>query len=121
MTGSDAAHAGHPAALDGIWGGIQIVLTMAPSGGHLQMACAEGSIIGPIKMRRDGSFSAKGSYQEFGGGPQRADDSAPAPKARFSGTVHDGAMTLTILPAGSKAPQTHQLRKGARSKLIRCL
>jgi hypothetical protein len=121
MTDSDATQAAGAPLLDGSWGGIQIQLVMDTKGGHVAMSCADGTISGPVALGRDGKFSAKGTFQQYGGGPQRADEKVVLPKARYSGQVTDGMMMLSILPAGSRTPQVFHLRKGARSKIIRCL
>ena len=108
-------------ALEGRWGGERLQLVLDASGGRIEMDCASGTIAGAIKPGANGAFTAAGTFEQHGPGPQRADGTAAAAKARYSGEVKDGAMTLSILPDGAGAPQTFQLRKGAAVKLVKCL
>jgi hypothetical protein len=107
---------------DGVWGGSQIILEMNPYGGHVELGCASGTITGPIKLAKDGSFTARGTYEAHHGGPERVEESAKsAAPARYRGQIRDGMMMLFITPAGAKNPDHYMLEKGARKKLIRCL
>jgi hypothetical protein len=84
------------------------------------MDCASGAILGPITPDRDGKFASSGTFEQHQAGPQRGDQQASPAKARYVGTVKDGAMQLRILPAGAADDQVFNLRKGVRVKLIRC-
>ncbi len=111
--------------LDGSWASPQLRLTMGATGGEIEMGCASGIMKGPIKLAKDGSFSASGTFEQHQGGPQHVDEDAPASHAshaaRFRGTVAGDTMSLSILSAGARTPEKFQLRKGARLKIIRCL
>ena len=107
--------------LEGRWGGDRLQLTLDANGGRLELDCASGTIAGPVKSLANGKFSAVGTFDQHSPGPQRADEAAAVGKARYSGEIHDGAMTLSILAAGAGAPQVFHLRKGAAVKLVRCL
>ena len=107
-------------SIEGPWGGDRLQLVIDSSGGRVETDCADGKIVGPLKLAEDGKFVASGTYEERRGGPQRAhDDMAPA-NARYSGVVKAGVMKLEILVAGARAPQVFNLKKGARIKLVRC-
>lgn len=106
---------------DGQWGGNQIMLDMNPYGGRVELGCGSGTISGPIKIAKDGSFTARGTYEAYHGGPERVEEGPKviAP-ARYRGQIKDGMMMLFITPAGAKKPDNYMLQKGVRKKLIRC-
>ena len=120
MTAQIASGNPATATLDGQWGGDRLQLVIDPNGGRVETDCASGAIVGPLKLAKNGKFVAFGTFEQYRGGPQRADEPQPAVNARFSGEVKEGVMKLEILPAGASAPQVFNLRKGARIKLVRC-
>ena len=113
----DAAHAGSR-ELTGVWGGDRTVVTFSKTGAAVQSDCSQGDIAGPLRLNTAGKFKAKGTYQAFSGGPQRADE--PIPTALFSGHVSGKTMVLTIKPQGGDAHAV-TLYEGVIPKLIRCL
>lgn len=116
------ASAGSPAEpLEGQWGGDRIRLVIDSNNGRIETDCASGTIGGPIKLGADGKFVASGTFEQYRGGPQRADEAAAPANARYSGEVEQDAMKLSILPVGASAAQVFNLRKGAAVKLVRCL
>ena len=121
MTGTASDSKAAANALDGIWAGDRLRLTMESGSGRIESDCAGGSIAGPVSLGKDGGFSAKGTFEQYRAGPQRADVTAKAHAARFAGQMGEDTMRLSITPAGAKTPQVYNLRKGARMKLFRCL
>lgn len=117
----------HPAAapLQGVWGSAsgsqRLLLTVDALGGRIEMDCASGVLAGPVQPDGQGKFQVSGTFEQHLAGPQRAGVASTAVKARFTGEMHEGALTLSILAEGTSSPQVFQLREGARVKLIRCL
>ena len=118
---ADAAPVHPKASLNGLWGGDRMQLTMDAHGGRIEMDCASGTISGPVQLKADGSFTARGTFERYQGGPQRADEGAAPARAQFRGKLGEGVMQLAVTPVGVKASQIFLLRQGARVKLIRCL
>jgi hypothetical protein len=105
--------------LTGSWGGDRLQMTIDEHAVRVETECASGTFVGPVTPGVDGRFIARGTYEEHGGGPQRAD--GPARAARFNGEVHDGVMHLSIWPEGATEALQFTLRQEARIKLVRCL
>ena len=116
-----AASQPSPESIMGSWGGDRLHLTIDESGGRIEMDCASGTIAGPLKVIERGIFNATGTFEPHRPGPQRADAVPPSGTAQYAGTIKDGSMTLSILPAGASAAQVFHLSKSAAAKLVRCL
>lgn len=105
-------------SVEGNWGGRQIRLQADAHGAEIELDCAQGRITGPIKLDKSQQFSAKGSYEAYGPGPQQGDVS-PAISARYSGKVTGDTLSLDITP--DKGPKlSYTLTRGKNVKLIRC-
>ncbi len=109
-----------PGNLQGQWAGDRLQLSIDDHGGRVQMDCASGTIIGPLRLAADGHYTANGTFEQHQSGPQRGDAAAPS-SARYSGELRDGVLKLSILPAGATSPEIFNLREGAQVKLVRCL
>jgi hypothetical protein len=119
---SGSATAGQPVAdLRGEWAGDRLQLVIDAQGGRVETECASGRFPGPVPVTDDGRFSARGSFESRGGGPQQADVAAPAANASYVGEVQSSSLKLTITPAAGGQPQVYRLQAGARIKLLRCL
>jgi hypothetical protein len=123
---SSAAPPSSPArSVQGTWasapGHEHMILTADASGGRIEMDCASGTLAGPMTTDGNGKFQTTGTFEQHAPGPQRADKALAAVKTRFTGELHNGVLTLTVLTEGGSAPQVFQLREGARVKLLRCL
>ncbi|NNM77155.1 hypothetical protein HJG53_09600 [Sphingomonas sp. ID1715] len=103
-------------ALEGQWGGPDAMLTIDAQGGELRQSCAGGRLTA-FRIKKDGSFTAKGDFEAYGAGPQVADGAAAKP-ARYAGRLAGETMLLTVTAQGST--QKLELTKGRRVKLIRC-
>ena len=114
------ARSAKPSPFDGVWGGDRLQLVMSSKGGKLESDCASGAFAGPIKLAKDGSFSARGTFDDHQAGPQKADDRHNAHPARFDGRLQNGIVHLSITPVGDTKGRHYALRKDARIKLIRC-
>lgn len=113
MTGPGLA-----APLSGDWGGNRTMLRLSPEGGELRQDCADGRLTGPVRPDAQGRFTATGTYDLHGAGPQR-EDARPA-AARYDGHFAGDTLHLTIVPAAGE-PQKLTLVAGRAIKLIRCL
>ena len=113
-----AAYAG---PVQGVWGGDRAILTFLSTGAHLQLDCAAGDIGSPVSIDEFGRFSARGHFQLFEAGPQRADDLSPAPRAEYVGKVNGETLTLTVKTEGDPIGHSFSLKRGVRPKLVRCL
>jgi len=122
MTAPLASAVASEGGIEGTWGGDRLRLVVDAKGaGRVELDCAGGAIIGPLVLSEKGAFAAAGTFEQYRGGPQRADEAAAVTKARYEGTVEGGTMTLSIWPEGAAKPQVFKLRKGAAVKLVRCL
>ena len=111
--------------LQGAWastpGQERMLFTADANGGRIEMDCASGTLAGPLFADGAGKFQTTGTFEQHQAGPQRADKAPAAVKTRFTGELHNGVLTLTLLADGASTPQVFQLREGARVKLLRCL
>lgn len=122
MNATLASGAPAAGALEGTWGGERLRLVIDAKGsGRVELDCAGGVIAGPLVLSEKGTFTAAGTFEQFRGGPQRAEETAAVTRARYEGTVEDGTMTLSIWAEGASNPQVFRLRKGVAVKLVRCL
>jgi hypothetical protein len=125
MSSQAAPNGPLPPALQGVWGSLpgseRMQLTVDANGARFEMDCASGTLAGPITPGADGKFLATGTFAQHQAGPTRADTSAAAVAAKFSGQLTQGEMSLTVTPPGASAAQVFKLREGARVKLLRCL
>jgi len=80
----------HGAVLVGVWGGVDIQLTVTASGATLQRHCASGTINQPMTLDGTGHFDVPGVYVVTAG----PNFTHPA---RYSGTTDGHTMTLTIV------------------------
>lgn len=93
------AHAPVQAAQPVVWGGEHVEMQITAQGATLEFDCAHGAIAEPVRIEKDGTFVAKGTYGAERPGPAR--DGGPAdPKATYSGTVTGDAMALRIVIDG---------------------
>lgn len=106
--------------LTGQFGGDDVRLTLDAAGGRVETGCAAGLLDGPIHTDAQGQFTARGSFEAYQPGPQRADVAPGARQARYSGVVRGSDVELTIAVAG-KPPLAFRLTRDRRTKLIRCL
>ncbi|MBA2920688.1 hypothetical protein GON01_06705 [Sphingomonas sp. MAH-20] len=104
-------------ALTGQWGAPGANLIVGADGARIEQECAGGSFASATPGA-DGRFTAKGRYESYGPGPQRADETAAA-NATFEGRLQGDTLRLTIRPANG-TPQQLTLLRGKRAKLIRC-
>lgn len=105
--------------LTGLWGAPGIGLTLTAQGGRIEQSCARATF-GPVQPDARGRFTASGTIEYYGAGPQAADSAPHVVSAAFSGQATAGTLELTVRPKGGKV-ERHSLIEGRRSKIIRCL
>ena len=115
-----AARGGTPPALQGVWGGNDIGLTVTVSGASVEYDCAAGSIDAPLVPDAAGRFDLPGTtwftppVLFIGWQP----DKRPA---RYSGIVLGNTMTLTVTRLEDDQIARFQLIRRAIPRLLRCL
>ena len=105
---------------EGAWGGSHVALTVTGGGGAIEFDCAHGSIAERIVPDGDGRFEVSGLFVAERPGPVREGDEV-GKKARYSGRVEGGAMTLWVVVEGSDenvGPFT--LEQGRLPRLFKC-
>ena len=118
-TAADSTAAGAP--LVGDWGGRQIRLSLAETGGKVDFNCASASIDSAVMPDAKGSFTATGRYEAFDAGPMHNADAAPKTiAAHFTGHVDGNTLHLSVHRKGSEA-ESYTLERDRRVKLIRCM
>ena len=79
----------------GNWGGTQVSLVLAPSGGTVGYQCGAGTVDSTWSFTSDGRFTGSGLHY-FGGGPAPAQGRQPHP-ARYTGQVSGDVLDLTVI------------------------
>ena len=110
------AQAGPPLA--GIWGGDQSVLTLRADGGSFESGCSYAEWNAPAAPDASGRFVVRGRLQGRAAGSQR-DGATAGASAEFSGQIHDDLLVLSI--RGDGPPREVTLKRGVRSRMVRCL
>src|ERR1041384_6718137 len=80
----------------GEWGGEHISLEVTDGGGNIEFDCAYGAISRPIVLDSEGKFDVEGRYIPQHAGPIRSDEENPGRAARYSGSVREKVLTLTV-------------------------
>ncbi len=108
------------AALAGHWAGDRLAIDATPTAIHLTLDCAAGSIDAPLLPDRAGHFTARGNFNSFQPGPQRADEPVIDTAAHFTGAIKGNRMALSMARDG-KPSEKFALVRGAKVKPARCL
>ncbi len=104
----------------GTWGGAHIRLRVTPDGADVEYDCANGTIVGPLTMNKDGKFELLGTHRREGG-PIRIDRKAQGRRARYVGQVEGKQMTLTVtLSEPEQEVGTFTLNHGSEGRLWKC-
>jgi hypothetical protein len=102
----------------GNWGGMHVVLEVTDNNATFEFDCAYGVVTAPILLDKDGRFDVIGSYVVEGPGPTRQGKEKGS-NARYSGTVHDGTITLKVKPDDSDGID-FSLILGKSGKIHKC-
>lgn len=105
----------------GIWGGQHVHAEIKQGGAEFEFDCAHGSISQVIVLDGSGKFDVPGKFATEHGGPVRPGDENNDRSVRYSGTVKDQEMTLTITDASNKELiGTFTLKYGNEGRLMKC-
>jgi len=117
---SASAAAGGANVPSGTWAGEHIVMAVTGAGATVEFDCAHGTIDAPLTIDGSGRFDAAGSFTRESGGPTR-ENQPRAAAARYSGSLNDSTLTLTLVLTESKETiGTFTLTLGAHARLIKC-
>lgn len=108
-------------ALLGVWGGQHIELTVASLDSAVDFDCAEGTIIGPLTVAKDGRFDWGGTFQRGTGGPVRVGQEPPKEPAHYVGVTRGGEMTLSVRLDDGQVIGPFTLERFKDAQLTRCL
>jgi hypothetical protein len=104
----------------GTWAGEHIVLEVTAAGATVEFDCAHGTIAGALILDGAGRFDVAGSFTRESGGPTRQ-DSGRAEPARYSGSLKDSTLTVTVVLTESRdTVGVFTLKRGAAPRLIKC-
>jgi hypothetical protein len=104
----------------GEWGGIHINMNVGERSATIEYDCAHGEISGPLNIDGEGKFQLAGTFTPERGGPVRADETARAMRATYSGTIKGHTMTLTLKVEGVEETETFSLEKDKPGELFKC-
>jgi hypothetical protein len=102
------------------WGGQQIILTVGEASSRIELGCGEAVIDGSLRVDEAGRFKASGRIESVQPGPQRTDRPSAVKDALFEGRIDGDRMELSIQAAGEPEPRRFELKRHARTKIIRC-
>ena len=109
------------AVKQGAWGGTGMIMTVARAGATIQFDCATGSITKQLRMRKNGTFEAVGTFTRSGPGPVRIDRDPQASGVTYKGKVSGKKMTVTVTDAKTGEDLgTFPLIRGGSGRLHRC-
>ena len=105
----------------GVWGGQHVRAEVNEAGAAFEFDCARGSIAQAIVLDGRGKFDLPGKFATEHAGPVTRDEESNERGVRFSGTVQDQEMTLTITDTKSKEVLgTFTLKHGSEGRLMKC-
>jgi hypothetical protein len=109
-------------AVTGTWGGNHIRIEVGNGSGRVEFDCANGTITGPLSLKRNGEFSWRGYFTPEHGGPSRDDEASHRKPATYSGSINGDTMTLTVRLAGARDKiDSYILKKGSEGRVFKCL
>jgi hypothetical protein len=104
----------------GVWAGEHVVMEVTDVGAKVEFDCAHGTIDEALTLDGGGRFDAVGSFSRERGGPIRAGESRTVP-ARYSGTLKDSTLTVTVVLTESRETVgVFNLKHGAKARLFKC-
>jgi len=105
----------------GTWGGEHIVMEVAGAGATVEFDCAHGTIEGTLTLDSGGRFDVAGSFTPERGGPNRRDEPSRAVPARYTGSLKDSTLTVTVvLTDSTETVGVFTLKRGAQPRLFKC-
>ncbi|HEX8475550.1 MAG TPA: hypothetical protein VF666_16095 [Pyrinomonadaceae bacterium] len=105
----------------GVWGGAHIRMEVKDDGADIEYDCAHGTIDAPLDADASGRFDAVGTHVREGPGPIRVGKSPASRPVRYTGSISDKEMKLTVtLTDTSKEIGTFTLRHGSEGQIRKC-
>jgi hypothetical protein len=105
----------------GTWAGEHIVMEVTGAGATVEFDCAHGTLDAPLALDSGGRFDIAGTFTPERGGPTRGDSASRAVPARYTGSLEDATLTVTVTLTESKdSVGVFTLRHGARPRLFKC-
>ena len=106
----------------GVWGGQHVRAEVNETGATFEFDCARGSVAQAIVLDGSGKFDLPGKFASEHAGPVRDDEESNDRGVRYSGSVQDQQMTLTITDTKAKEViGTFTLKHGSDGRLMKCL
>lgn len=104
----------------GVWGGQHVRAEVTDDGATFEFDCAHGAISQAIVLDRSGKFDIPGKFATEHAGPVR-DEESNERGVRYSGSLKDEELTLTITDTNSKEViGTFTLKHGSEGRLMKC-
>jgi hypothetical protein len=105
----------------GVWGGQHVRAEVNDAGAALEFDCARGSIAQAIMLDGNGKFDVAGKFATEHAGPVQRDEESNDRPVRYSGSLKDQEMTLTITDTNTKEViGTFTLKHGSEGRLMKC-
>jgi hypothetical protein len=105
----------------GMWGGDHIALEVSDSGARIEYDCAHGTINLPLTLDSSRSFDLRGSHVREHGGPVREGEETDGQPARYTGSIQDQKMTITVTLIDTKETVgTFTLTHGKTPRIRKC-
>ena len=105
----------------GVWGGQHVRAEVTEGGATFEFDCAHGAITQTIVLDGSGKFDIAGKFATEHAGPVQRDEESNDRGVRYSGSVKDQEMTLTITDTKSKEVfGTFTLKHGSEGRLMKC-
>jgi len=105
----------------GVWGGQHVRAEVNEAGAAFEFDCARGSIAQAIVLDSRGKFDLPGKFATEHAGPIMRDEESNDRGVRYSGSVQDQEMTLTITDTNTKEViGTFTLKLGSEGRLMKC-
>ena len=112
----------NPCDLVGVWAGKHAVLSVGTLDADFQLGCADGVIVAPYHVARNGTFKWYGTFTRSTGGPEHRGTQPPAVDAIYTGIVRwPDKMRISVKPRNGGTLGPYSLRRGAKPQLTRCL
>lgn len=104
------------------WGGSGIRISIEQKSVKIGYACADGEIVGRLKVDSRGNFKANGFHIRQRPGPITLDDKSQRQPARFEGKIVGKTMTVSIiLTETGENIGNFELKRDVAVRLQRCL
>jgi hypothetical protein len=105
----------------GAWGGEHIALQVTAAGATVEFDCAHGTIDSQLTLDSAGRFDVPGTITPERGGPTRADEPAQSQPARYSGSLKESTLTLTVQMRDSNDTiGVFTLKQNSNPRIFKC-